>query len=324
MEQAGDETLPYRVGGLLYIPALKEGVAEHIGKGDYKCLTSVAFCLEDSIMDEALEEAERHLYSTLCALLEIQRAGKKLPLIFIRVRSVSHLERASERYRELFSVITGFILPKFGPGNAVQYAEVIGDINRDRLRPLYFMPIIESAECIALKSRAEALYKTEEILRPVRKYILNIRVGGNDFSNLYGLRRHADETIYDMAVIRDALTDILNVFSGEYVVSGPVWEYFDDKSGDAWKKGLERELKADRANGFLGKTCIHPSQLPVVYESMKVLQTDYDDACAILGWKDGKNGVGRVHNRMNEVKCHLKWARKIQTLGEIYGIRLEE
>ena len=245
-------------------------------------------------------------------------------MIFIRIRSVSHLAEALVRYKDFFGIVTGFILPKFGVENAAKYAELIGEINADRAKPLYFMPIIESAECIMLRSRAESLYRIEEILRPIKKYILNIRVGGNDFSNIYGLRRRADETIYDIAVIRDALTDILNVFSGEYVVSGPVWEYFDDKTGDAWRKGLEMELKADRANGFLGKTCIHPSQLPIVYESMKVPQSDYDDAAAILGWEDGKSGVGRVRNRMNEVKCHSRWARKIQILGDIYGIRRED
>lgn len=50
--------LQYMVGGLLYSPAINVGLAEKIDNGCFPCLTSMAFCLEDSIRDEALEEAE--------------------------------------------------------------------------------------------------------------------------------------------------------------------------------------------------------------------------------------------------------------------------
>ena len=55
-----------------------------------------------------------------------------------------------------------------------------------------------------------------------------MRVGATDFSSAFGVRRGIDYTIYDIMPVRDCLSDILNVFSrnNEYVVSGPVWEYF--------------------------------------------------------------------------------------------------
>ena len=55
--------LQYMVGGLLYSPAINVGLAEKIDNGCFPCLTSMAFCLEDSIRDEALEEAEAELCS---------------------------------------------------------------------------------------------------------------------------------------------------------------------------------------------------------------------------------------------------------------------
>ena len=128
MQADNDETLPYRVGGLLYIPAFKEGVARHIGRGDYSCLTSVAFCLEDSVMDGAVETAERNLVSTLAELREWQNRGSRLPMIFIRIRSVSHLAEALVRYKDFFGIVTGFILPKFGVENAAKYAELIAEL----------------------------------------------------------------------------------------------------------------------------------------------------------------------------------------------------
>ena len=78
-----------------------------------------------------------------------------------------------------------------------------------------------------------------------------------------------------------------------------------------------------RINGFIGKTAIHPSQLPIIYESLKVSRADYEDAMKILGWDKGPLGVAKSEggNRMNEVKVHGKWAKKISILADIYGIK---
>ena len=148
-------------------------------------------------------------------------------------------------------------------------------------------------------------------------------MGGNDFCNLYGLRRSVRQTIYDIGVVRDILVDILNVFSVDYIVSGPVWEYFgNDPDGD-WAKGLRRELELDRLNGFVGKTVIHPSQIPLVAESLKVSRSDFEDAEHILHWEDNTLGVAKSADgsRMSEVNCLGRWADRVSALGRIYGIR---
>ena len=43
----------------------------------------------------------------------------------------------------------------------------------------------------------------------------------------------------------------------------------------------------------------------------------------ILGWDKGPLGVAKSEggNRMNEVKVHGKWAKKISILADIYGIK---
>ena len=64
--------------------------------------------------------------------------------------------------------------------------------------------------------------------------ILNIRVGGNDLSHAFGLRRPANRTIYDLRPVADILIDIVAAFGTQYVVSGPVWEYY---SGEDGKRG---------------------------------------------------------------------------------------
>lgn len=306
------------VGGLLYTPASGEGVAEHILRGDWPCLTSVALCLEDSIQDDALPEAEAQLRRTLTILRE---SVKALPMLFVRVRDPEHLRRLDLFLGEAGDVLTGYIFPKFDMSNAERFLDALRDINVRRSKPLCAMPILESRPIASVFTRLKELKELRRLCDERRDFILNIRVGGNDFSNLYGLRRKVDQTVYDLHVVRDILIDILNVFADDYIVSGPVWEYYGTDEGAPWAEGLRRETALDRATGFMGKTSIHPSQLPLIFESMKVSPADLADAKAILNWSDDKKAVAGSADggRMNEVKCHARWARRTLMRAEIYG-----
>jgi citrate lyase beta subunit len=146
-----------------------------------------------------------------------------------------------------------------------------------------------------------------------------------DFCNLYGLRRTVAQTVYDIGVVGGVLTDILTVFADAYIVSAPVCEYYQSKGNDdgQWARCLTAELEMDFANGFIGKTVVHPSQLPIVRRALQPLHTDYEDALQILDWHGGAWGVAKSvdGNRMNEVATHCKWARKILIMAEIYGTR---
>ncbi|MDE6520808.1 MAG: HpcH/HpaI aldolase/citrate lyase family protein [Ruminococcus sp.] len=311
-----DNFLPYKVGGLLYTPATDRNIVHHLKENMIKDITSLALCLEDSITDDILVEAEINLKKIMADL----RNTKNLPLLFVRVRTPEHLQHIYEMLGDAAELLTGFVLPKFSLDNADKYLEITDRINSSLNRTMYIMPTIESPMFTAYNG-AEKLEMLKQMIDYARKYVLNIRFGGNDFLNLYGLRRNIQQNIYQIGVVRDVLVNILNVFSGDYVVSGAVWEYYDNGTDDKWKIGLEKELELDRLNGFIGKTAIHPSQLPVIYESLKPCRQDYEDAKHILSWTE-KLGVSRniSGNRMNEVKTHQKWAEKMLILGEIYGI----
>ncbi|MCH5204532.1 MAG: HpcH/HpaI aldolase/citrate lyase family protein [Oscillospiraceae bacterium] len=318
-----DALLPYMVGGLLYTPATNTGVAEKIKNGRIPCLTSIALCLEDAVLDEALEYAEGCLKNTVSELAKLDK--EKLPMIFARVRTPIHLLHIHELLGENEQALTGYVLPKFDPENAEEYAKLISQFNGSRTEKLYIMPIIESGTAADISHRTETLLEIKAVLDKIKEYVLNVRVGGNDFSSLYGLRRSVSQNIYEIGVIRDILSDIINVFASDHVVSGAVWEYFGTDMDADWAKGLKRELELDKLNGFIGKTAIHPSQLPIIYESMKPSRADYDDARSILSWNDGQSGVAKSadSSRMNEIKCHKKWAERIVRLAEVYGIRDE-
>lgn len=319
-----DNLLKYRVGALFYVPALNKTAVDKIIQHKFDRLTSCCFCLEDSIQDSALAEAENILLDTLTKIQN--EMDDDLPNIFIRVRNPGHLLHIHKKFESVHSVITGYNLPKFDLNNAEDYASIIKNINTGE-KVFYVMPILESRMIADICTRTGTLQKIKEIIDTMHDYVLNIRLGGNDFCNLYGLRRNVNQTIYDIGVIRDIITDIINVFSFDYVVSGPVWEYFGKKTDDGWadgpwKEGLNRELALDRLNGIIGKTAIHPSQLPIIYDSLRVTKEDYEDACRILNWKpDGFAVEKGATSRMNEVKCHRKWAKRIKALGDIYGVK---
>ena len=305
------------------MPAFQKNIVEKIKDCSIDCLTSIAFCLEDSIRDEALPEAEDTLIDILKELNPLYKKfpfRRNLPLIFIRIRSPKHLESVHNKLSDLTNIVTGYIFPKFDLNNAENYAAVIYEINRNREQLLYIMPILETEMISDITTRNDSLTRIKRVLDIIKDYVLNVRVGVNDLSNLYGLRSDINHTVYDIGVVRDILINILNVFAKDYVVAGSVWNYFDDK-GDAWTEGLKQELSLDRINGFIGKSAIHPSQLSYIFDSLKVSQTDLDDANQILNWQSASHGVVKGSGRMNELKCHHKWAERIKILSEIYGVK---
>lgn len=306
------EILPYKVGALLYMPAFQKNIVKKIAENKLPHLNSAAFCLEDSIQDDSLDEAEKSLQIILHELENLEN----LPLIFVRIRSPRHLESFHEKIGSKSKILTGYIFPKFDMSNAGAFINLAKQIN------LPIMPTLESERISSILTRRTELLSIKQALNEIKNIVLNIRVGVNDFCKLYGLRRNINRTIYDIGIIRDVLIDILNVFAKDFVVSGSVWNYFDGNNGGAWAKGLKIELELDRANGFIGKSAIHPAQLPIIFDSLKVSQHDLDDANILLNWQSTTHGVMKSADgsRMNEVKCHLTWARRIKILSEIYGV----
>ena len=305
--------LQYKVGGLLYMPAFQKNFVQNFAQNKLPKLSSVAFCLEDSIRDESIDEAEESLK---IILRELEALETDLPLIFVRIRSPRHLEMFHESIGAKSKILTGYILPKFDMQNASAY------LNVARQAKIFVMPTLESNRVASILTRRTELLSLKQILDETKSLVLNVRVGVNDFCNLYGLRRNMNQTVYDIGVVRDILVDILNVFAKDYVVSGAVWNYFNGDNGGAWAIGLKRELELDKLNGFVGKTAIHPAQVPIILDALKVSQTDFDDANQLLNWKSGTHGVMKSvdGSRMNEIKCHMSWARRIKILGNIYGV----
>lgn len=312
----------YSVGALLYCPANNESVPVSIISGKFGCKFSLALCLEDTINDNHVEEAERILLHSLNEIYEAHKVKDfYLPKIFIRVRDPKQILSLSERMGDSIAVLSGYIAPKFSSENADSYISVIKTVNASFDQTIYFMPIFESPDIINLQKRYEVLYELKSKIDEIEELILNIRVGGNDLCHMFGLRRHATESIHDIRPVDRIFTDILTVFGMNYVVSGPVFEYYN---GIDWEKGLRTEIAQDLLCGFIGKTVIHPNQIEIINESLRIPVKDLEDAKSILNWDEDSHKLvsgSPSKERMNEYKTHSNWALKTILLAEYYGTK---
>lgn len=313
--------LYYSIGALLYCPANKKSVADSVVQEKFGSKYSLALCLEDTINDRFVEEAEQTLIRTINHIyVSYEKNPFYLPKIFVRVRNESQITRLTRAFGDSLQIVTGYILPKFTTENAAAYIQALIQANETARQKLYVMPIYENMAMIDLRRRIELLYELKDTLAPIEDLVLNIRVGGNDLCHTFGFRRHADESIHQIQPISQIFSDIITVYGMDYVVSGPVWEYYN---GPGWEKGLLREINDDKLCGFTGKTVIHPNQIPVVNRAYQVSQTDFNDARSILNWNQNANEYvsgSLTKERMNEYKTHNNWAKKTLFMAEAFGI----
>jgi citrate lyase beta subunit len=351
--------LEYALGATLYMPATRKTVAQDVMEGKLRGLMSMVWCLEDAIGDNEVELAEElighHFGQLALALSQDIISLADVPLIFVRVRDVGQMRRIMKRLGEKSSLLTGFVFPKFTATNGFAYFEALAEMNKDQVKPIYGMPILESTDIMYVESRQQNLLAIKKLLDSYRELVLNVRIGATDFCGLFGLRRSPDMTIYDISMIRSCIDDILNIFTRldhSYVVSGPVWEFysservlkpllrhgpFTDNLGQAGERmrdallnrymdGLIHEVILDKANGLIGKTIIHPSHIKPVQALAVVTHEEYMDACSILVGSQKNVGViaSQYANKMNEIKPHMRWAQKIMIKSKIYGVFHEQ
>jgi citrate lyase beta subunit len=353
------ELLAYGLGATLYMPATRPNIHQEILSKKHAGLTSLVIDLEDAVGDHLVSKAEGLLIKELLKLHAEHSKGfitsADLPLMFIRIRNLEQFKRLIDKLGVASTLLTGVAIPKFSAETGREMLELVRQIHTEQ-HPFYAMPILESSKIIHKESRMVELLGIKRLVDSYKDNILNIRIGATDFCGLYGIRRSADTTVYDIAVLRDCLSDIINVFGrheSPYVVSGPVWEYFSAKDrmlkpqlrqtpfrerygdeGVKWRRkllddhldGLIRETMLDIANGITGKTIIHPSHIKVVQALNVVSYEEYIDAINIVNGATGEIGVVKSEfaNKMNEIKPHYYWAKKTIFKSKLFGVLHEE
>ncbi|MFH8380613.1 HpcH/HpaI aldolase/citrate lyase family protein [Kitasatospora sp. NPDC018058] len=349
------------LGGTLYSPATRPVLAADIRKQAARGVVSMVLCLEDAIADHEVDAGERNLVEQLTDLVQdFTDYAQDHPLLFIRVRAASQILDLAERLGPAVSLLSGFVLPKFTPEGGGAYLAALTAAEAATGRRLFAMPVLESPELAHLESRREQLFGIGELLAGHRERVLAVRLGVTDLCSAYGLRRSPDLTAYDVALVASVIGDVVNVLGRAdgtgYTVTGPVWEYFPVQermfkpqlrrtpfaasggtaraSGEEVRRriiehdldGLIRELELDRANGLLGKTCIHPSHVPAVHALSVVTHEEYCDAHDILRQEQAGGGVLRsaYTNKMNEARPHRAWAERVLLRAEVFGVARED
>ena len=340
--------LQYCLGATMYMPGTKD-FAPKILSNAMPGLTTIVLCFEDACPEDQVEAAEANVHKLLDTVTNAVDQGKlsadRVPLIFVRVRNLDQFKHFGEALtKNQVRSLCGINFPKFNANNGDEYCAYLKTLNDRFGEILYGMPIIEDPEVAYKESRMEQLLGIKQILDRYHELILQVRVGGTDFSSVFGVRRGVDYSIYDIMAVRDCLSDIINVCgrNNDYIISGPVWEYFRAPKKlmfeELPKHGLEdylmkrlpivnneidgllREVILDKANGFVGRTVIHPTHVKFVNALMAVTKEEYDDASMILGNIQGGVVKGSGSNKMNEVKPHTNWAKKIVNRARAFGV----
>ncbi|CAM5366620.1 HpcH/HpaI aldolase/citrate lyase family protein OS=Streptomyces tendae OX=1932 GN=GUR47_10645 PE=4 SV=1 [Streptomyces tendae] len=340
------------LGATLYSPATRPSLADDILKQGARGVVSMVLCLEDSIDDADVPVGEANLVRQLTDLEK--RSDDDVPLLFVRVRTPEQIPDLVRRLGPAVRLLSGFVLPKFTEERGVPFLEALAAAESASGRRLFAMPVLESPDLLYRESRVQTL---EGIFRAVDKYrdrVLALRLGVTDFCSSYGLRRGPDMTAYDVQIVASVIADVVNMLARAdgtgFTVTGPVWEYFrvqermfkpqlrqspflEGQAVELRQKliehsmdGLLREISLDRANGLLGKTCIHPSHVLPVHALSVVSHEEFSDAQDILRPERCGGGVMRsaYTNKMNEVKPHRAWAERTLLRAEIFGVANED
>jgi len=289
---------PWCLGASLYMPAHRLDLMDCANGEKLAALRSMIFCTEDAVSHAEVDSSLRHLGLCLQGFRDTPTRFR-----FIRARNPEILARLLELPG--IENVDGFVLPKFNEANFHAYF--------DQLQHTQFkvMPTLETRDVFdvgAMNALRQGLLQDDIVAR-----ILMLRIGGNDFMNLLGIRRPRAMTVYETP-LGHVIAQLVTVFKPYgFSLAAPVFEYLDDVVT------LQKEIRLDLAHGLTGKTAIHPTQVPVIEAMYSVGSGDYEMAVALN--QSSSPAVFRMHDAMCEVETHKQWGQGIIDRQLYYGDR---
>ncbi len=289
---------PWCLGASLYMPAHRYSLMDYANGDKQPSLRSMIFCTEDAVSDSEVDSSLRHLGLCLQGFREMPQRFR-----FIRARNPDILARLLALPD--IDKIDGFVLPKFNADNFHAYF--------DQLQGTGFtvMPTLETRDVFDIGAMTELRQALAQ--EGIFSRVLMLRIGGNDLMNILGIRRPRKMTLYETPLghVIAQLTTVFKPYG--FSLSAPVFEYLDDSIT------LQKEIQLDLAYGLIGKTAIHPTQVPVIEAMYSVDSEDYDMALSLS--RSSSPAVFRMHNAMCEVATHKQWSRNILDRRQYYGDR---
>ena len=341
----GNNVVATALGATLYIPATRADLTATVHKRTDEGVRSIVIDLEDAVADHDLQYAVENTIRTLNEL-----SGSNA-LVFVRARTAQQIRTVCAGLTPGAAGLAGFVVPKFTSATGAEYLDEILAASTAHDTRLLAMPVLESAEVVYRETRDTELVAIRELLGKYRDIVLAVRIGATDMCGTFGIRRDRDLTIYDVRVVADVISAIVNHLGRNdgsgFVITGPVWEYFADHermfrpllrqtpfvdqeavrfrqqlvSSDL--DALLREVALDRANGIQGKTVIHPSHVPAVHALSAVTHEEYHDALDILASDQGGAQASGYRNKMNELGPHRNWAKQTMVRARAFGVTNE-
>jgi citrate lyase beta subunit len=296
---------PYRLGATLYMPATRSDLLDVILHQKIPDLRSMVICLEDALRED---EVAAGLHNLQRSLLELEQQGTpdSRPLVFIRPR---HPRMAHDLLAlEGMDSIDGLVLPKFDNHSFADWYAVVQNAPAHWM----FMPTLETAQMLderAVRQLCEQLQHDG-----IKSRILALRIGGNDLLSCLRLRTHHAHTLYDGPLGHVVAMLMTHFVPAGFHLTAPVFEYFQDHTV------LQAEFQRDLLHGLVGKTVIHPSQIAIIHQALKVDSRDYEAARRILD--DSMPAVFQFDGAMCEPATHHHWAVQIMERAAYFGCHL--
>ena len=286
------------LGASLYVPTTHPDLIK-IARGDKLAgIRSIIFCTEDSVSNRDLPIALRNLAHALHELHYNEGRYR-----FIRVRSVQVLDMVLQMPG--VQHIDGFVLPKISHLNFNEYMERLNKTEH------VLMPTLETREAFSERDMVQLLSLFEQT--GVRERIYCLRIGGNDLLSLIGMRRPRGKTIYQTP-IGSIISRLVTTFKPHgFNLAAPVFEYLDDPHT------LSCEVGEDLNHGLIGKSAIHPNQVPQIEKHYQVEAVDMEAAQLILSEESA--AIFRFQNAMCEPSTHRNWANNVLEYARHHGNR---
>ncbi|KPC34268.1 Uncharacterized protein ABJ99_4971 [Pseudomonas syringae pv. cilantro] len=292
---------PYALGATLYMPATRDDIVDVVFGDKIPELRSLVVCLEDAV---ALIDVDTALLNLRQVLTRIQdRGGRPAngPLLFVRPRDAAMARILNDW--PLMAHVDGFVVPKLSLTNLISWEQAVTN------PALALMPTLETPEVFNPGAMVEL---GQALKASLDERIIALRIGGNDLMGCLGLRRNPAMTLYStpMGYVIPMLAGVMGAQG--FALTAPVFEQL------ATPDVLELELALDMTNGLVGKTAIHPSQVNIIQNALRVSLEDMNAARMIL------NSVAPAVFKYNDAMCepatHYKWATHIMERAKWHGV----
>ncbi|WP_241025701.1 HpcH/HpaI aldolase/citrate lyase family protein [Burkholderia sp. Tr-20390] len=293
---------PFALGATLYMPATRSDILDVVSGTRLPELRSLVVCLEDAVAAIDVDSALANLRALLMNLDARGGRAESGPLLFVRPRDAAMAAVLNDW--PLMKHVDGFVVPKLTLQSLSSWESAVSHPD------LYLMPTLETADVYDPGAMVEL---GSALKANLNRRIIALRIGGNDLMGCLGLRRNPATTLYStpLSYVIPMLAGIMGAQG--FALTAPVFEQL------ATPHLLNEELELDIAHGLVGKTAIHPSQIRIIQEALRVSLEDFN--CATLIVNDAAPAVFKHNDAMCEPATHYKWAVNILERAKWHGVK---